>query len=1770
MRKKILLSILITLSLSLSIFAEEDEGLDVAGLEVSKDYVLDQQENHFLTSTGCRINPKVNPLTGEYCEEEIDLVIAGSQPLSLRRFYNHTTPEDPRYARWRYNPECLLVANLEWDKDFFAAIGENDGSILSLKPSGRSRIFTFQPEKGFIHSSGSAHPLNYNLSYEKIQSPKDKRSFQFKGIIADGTGRIRTFLSPMHRWHKKAVYTKRKKHWYSTGADITYTVYPAYWTPYHLPIREEKLPNGNIICYTYEPWSDAFDVPHPNFLSTITAYNADKTKVLGFLHFSYTRGKDKAVKYITVEGSDGRKVVLAHEVREVRPENKRWQEARITDTVLKKVSSPSKPDQSYTYRWEDKRHYFDAPFLYQCTTGSFPLKTDYDLTAKKVRSQSAPVGPNGEMSPIARYDYQNGATVVFDAENNQTIYRYDTDKTLTSIERYQGKSLYRIDRFTWDPSTGNLTRKTIEGKNGIPLQIIEYKYDKNHNPILERVGDGKEWRTIERTYSDDGFNLKLTESDGSGKIIRYTYVPNTNLLSSELTYENQIIRKRVFHTYDDCAICINTIIDDGATEDLANLQGVTYRKITQITPKYSMPCFGLPECIEEKTIDSSGQEILLSRIVYSYTPFGEILQEEHYDANGDFSYSLNNTYDAQERLISKTNPLGAKTTYTYDANHNVTSIAGPRPDQYREIAYDKANRPIRIANWQTDGTVIITEKRYDKLGQVIEEIDPCGEITRFEYDALGRVTAVHHPDGAIERKEYDLLGNVIKEIDPEGYETTKTYNPYGQPLSIHYLDGSEERFTYNAGGTIRSHTDKNGATTNYTYDIFDHPICKEIRSATGMLLKRVTSTWSPFQKLSEIEDDLSTRYTYDFAGRKIAENQAYRLTEYLYDPSGRLSCTKSEETCQITEYDLCGRPTQIRTEDEGLIQKQEGYAYDEAGNRIHTVTSQGVKETHYNTDGKPLSIKDPLGDLTCYSYSYEGAFTQTKTNPKGIQTIISHDARRREVLRVKKNTQGQIIQQSETRYNLNGNPIQVIHLIFSGVEPVRTITHTWEYGPLDRLERFIEAGEKETRYLYDSKGRLEAIIKPDGSRLTHTYDDLGRLIRYNSHDFDYTYTYDSHGRVILVADQTSRTLRVYDPIGNILKETLANGLTLSNTYDTQGRRLASILPDMSAITYRYKGIYLHSVSRNGLTHTYTDRNLEGQIVRARTPAGEIEIKRDLLGRYASIQAPYFSAQDYVYDPAGNLLSYLYRDQAGQIKHHYRYDELDQIIQEDERTYNYDSIHNRLIKESYAYAVNTLSQVISDGERTYAYDPCGNIISDGARIYTYDSLDRLIAVQEGEHKTGYTYDPFHRRLSKTTYQSGRKLKTIRYLWDGKHEIGSVDEHGNLIELRVLGESLGAEIGGAVLYELQDQIFVPIHDHRGSVVVLVDHSTQAPIEHYRYTAFGEEETGHTLSPWRFSSKRTDEETGLIYFGRRYYNPALGRWITQDPQGFEDAPNLYAYVHNNPLTEIDLYGLWSIGQALSGLSHMAFRSLEWTGANLLPVPYVRNVVESIGRWGAGGDFQGPSRYRTGQNEIITIPGRTISGRSYTHGNGMLTRKEDAIKQAEYISRTHGELQVDLLYHGTEGFIMDLIGCGLSKVGIPTAYNKMCASYYSDKLRDDPNHRFTSSVHSRGGIQMMNTGRLLTHAQRQQIDVISYGSATLIPKGFFRSAKNNLSALDLVTMTNPLAFSMGLLGRQFDVNILTPSTRCPVKAHGFLEATYAEEIERRGRVFQKFYFSD
>jgi RHS repeat-associated protein len=102
-----------------------------------------------------------------------------------------------------------------------------------------------------------------------------------------------------------------------------------------------------------------------------------------------------------------------------------------------------------------------------------------------------------------------------------------------------------------------------------------------------------------------------------------------------------------------------------------------------------------------------------------------------------------------------------------------------------------------------------------------------------------------------------------------------------------------------------------------------------------------------------------------------------------------------------------------------------------------------------------------------------------------------------------------------------------------------------------------------------------------------------------------------------------------------------------------------------------------------------------------------------------------------------------------------------------------------------------------------------------------------------------------------------------------------------------------------------------DHLGSAAMETNENGQV-ISYEEYHPFGtsayrtaKSGTDLSLKRYRFTNKERDDETGLYYFGVRYYAAWLGRWTSSDPGGFVDGLNLYLYVRNNPVNGVDALG-------------------------------------------------------------------------------------------------------------------------------------------------------------------------------------------------------------------------------------------------------------------------
>ena len=188
---------------------------------------------------------------------------------------------------------------------------------------------------------------------------------------------------------------------------------------------------------------------------------------------------------------------------------------------------------------------------------------------------------------------------------------------------------------------------------------------------------------------------------------------------------------------------------------------------------------------------------------------------------------------------------------------------------------------------------------------------------------------------------------------------------------------------------------------------------------------------------------------------------------------------------------------------------------------------------------------------------------------------------------------------------------------------------------------------------------------------------------------------------------------------------------------------------------------------------------------------------------------------------------------------------------------------------------------------------------------------------------FQYDWQGRRIAKRVYDAttgGNQLAASVYLYDGWNLIGVLDGSGNLRQtfvwgLDVSGTEQGAGGVGGLLWltdgvgTAQERTAFCGYDASGNVIALVQATDPQLGARYEYGPFGEviRMTGPlaAANPFRFSTKYTDDETGLLYYGYRYYQPATGRWLSRDPLGEAGGINLYAFCGNDPVNGVDADG-------------------------------------------------------------------------------------------------------------------------------------------------------------------------------------------------------------------------------------------------------------------------
>ena len=188
----------------------------------------------------------------------------------------------------------------------------------------------------------------------------------------------------------------------------------------------------------------------------------------------------------------------------------------------------------------------------------------------------------------------------------------------------------------------------------------------------------------------------------------------------------------------------------------------------------------------------------------------------------------------------------------------------------------------------------------------------------------------------------------------------------------------------------------------------------------------------------------------------------------------------------------------------------------------------------------------------------------------------------------------------------------------------------------------------------------------------------------------------------------------------------------------------------------------------------------------------------------------------------------------------------------------------------------------------------------------------------------------RRIFKKVYSGETLEKHLRFVYDGYKLIEEKDAlNSNALVRRYVWqpESLDRDVPLTVYDASTEKTYYYHTDANKNVTELSDENGEV-VAHYEYSPFGsltKTTAAYAASnPFRFSSEYFDEETGLVYYNYRYYNPELGRWISRDPIEEQGGYNLYGMIGNNPLLGWDDLGyavdtIWDICNICMGIASM-----------------------------------------------------------------------------------------------------------------------------------------------------------------------------------------------------------------------------------------------------------
>ncbi|MEM9103003.1 MAG: SpvB/TcaC N-terminal domain-containing protein [Pseudomonadota bacterium] len=894
----------------------------------------------------------------------------------------------------------------------------------------------------------------------------------------------------------------------------------------------------------------------------------------------------------------------------------------------------------------------------------------------------------------------------------------------------------------------------------------------------------------------------------------------------------------------------------------------------------------------------------------------------------------------------------------FDRFGNVTDTYGPlwgkSPGHHIHSIYDSVYKTFEVERIRkigaSDERILKESATYDVLlGSMLTHIGYNGELSQYGYDGLGRLLWVVKPGDTLDlpttRYAYYLgqMSNDAKWLNwIETYQREK-FGQVGTLDSRTYFDGLGRQLMTRSEGAMSEQVvvsgqtvfDKRGfAIENFLpyYDkgmAYDATIGQAKEKITYDALGRPLRHYQPLVD-KESEPRYQQKIYLPFVIKHQDEEQTFQASPHFglfslhrldglatEEAPGRLrevhqgvNEPTSSDNFWITryDYDVLNHLTRV-TDAQNNVRDMK---YDALGRNYFTHDpNRGYQWKLYDDASNLIGLKDARGRVLLKNYDGANRLSQVFENLNQEERVFAGAETLTDF-----NIWADIIQYpqrdpNETYYydhaifseqsseNLKGRLAAVEHE--AGYKAMSydkrgQLTKLYQrIGKLESLKTHNDAPEFTNHYQYDSVGRLDQRIYPDGTRLQYHYNTQGLLAKIPG--------------VVNAIDYTaSEKVKRIDYINGV-----------SSFYEYDARQRVKRIEDKR---------HFDNISLRHLHYHFDGVNNLLAIVDKQIESSQKQIITELNIPYVEDDKAINLSGNFYYDSRYRLISAINDNQSSEL-YNYEYDRLGNLLQKtthrnflltqdqsllyghSTRVNNQKSWNRRGRLPGESPGPHALTRIVDHKQSNIAewiYDERGNVLQQDGYVYEWDDRQRLSMTKNDDYIIEYAYDESNHMKLKTTLASDGSFTSDYYI-DESTEI----KNG---QLKNYVTFMGRKIAGIQSLEngsFKANVFF-LHNHIGSTQLQIDEIGRVQ-SFYTYKPYGEvsQRLGDNMrTPYLFIGQEHDEKTGLDYLEQRHLKTNFARFLSPDPvfvlpERFNDPQHWspYNYGRGNPLRFIDLNG-------------------------------------------------------------------------------------------------------------------------------------------------------------------------------------------------------------------------------------------------------------------------